>query len=61
MKAEKIILIATGKAKAKAVYDTISGPVTPWCPASILQRHKDAEILLDLEAAALLKDENINC
>ena len=61
MKAEKIILIATGKAKAKAVYDTISGPVTPWCPASILQRHKDAEILLDLEAAALLKDDIFNC
>ena len=51
MKAKKILLIATGEAKAEAIYNTVKGPVTPHCPASILQTHPDAVLLLD-EAAA---------
>ena len=54
MKSKKIVLIATGKNKTDAVYDMIKGPVTPKCPASILQQHKDVVILLDKEAAARL-------
>lgn len=54
MKAKKIMLIATGAAKADAVYNTVKGPVTPRCPASILQTHPDAVLLLDEAAAALL-------
>ena len=54
MKAKKIVLIATGAAKADAVYNTVKGPVTPHCPASILQTHPDAVLLLDEAAAALL-------
>lgn len=55
MKAKKIIFIATGKMKAQAVYDMIKGPVSPKCPASILQQHSDVTVFLDEEAAALLK------
>ncbi len=55
MKARKIIFIATGKMKAQAVYDMINGPVTPKCPASILQQHSDVTVFLDEAAAALLK------
>ena len=54
MKARKIILIATGASKAQAVKDMIKGPVTPHCPASVLQEHKDAVIFLDEAAASLL-------
>ena len=54
MTAKKIVLIATGKAKAQAVLDMVKGPVTPRHPASILQEHADATVYLDKAAAALL-------
>lgn len=54
MKAKKIVLIATGESKAQAVYKMIKGPVTPMCPASILQNHPDATIFIDEESAKLL-------
>ena len=54
MRAKKILLIATGTAKAEAIYNTVKGQVTPLCPASILQTHPDAVLLLDEAAAALL-------
>lgn len=54
MKADKIVLIATGPKKAKAVHDFIKGEVTAQVPASILQLHKDAVIFLDEAAASLL-------
>ena len=54
MSAKKIVLIATGSAKAQAIRDTVKGEVTPRCPASVLQRHPDAVLLLDTAAAALL-------
>lgn len=54
MRSKKIILIATGSSKAEAVKEMINGPVTPGCPASILQQHADTVILLDEAAASLL-------
>lgn len=54
MHAKKILLIATGSGKAEAIRRTVEGPVTPACPASILQKHKDVCLLLDRDAAALL-------
>ena len=54
MKSKKIVLIATGASKAEAVKAMIQGPVTPHCPASILQQHEDAVIFLDEAAASLL-------
>ena len=54
MKAKKILFIANGKNKAKAIYDMIKGPVDESCPASILQRHPDVVIIIDKEAAELL-------
>ena len=54
MRAKKIVLIAMGEAKAQAVFDMVKGPVTPACPASVLQNHPDAVILLDKSAAGLL-------
>lgn len=54
MKARKIVLIATGKAKAAAIKSAVYGEITPGCPASVLQKHNDAVFLIDKEAAALL-------
>lgn len=54
MQAKRIVLIATGAAKAQAVRDMIRGAVSPECPASILQNHADVHIFLDREAAKLL-------
>lgn len=54
MKAKKILLIATGANKADAVKAMIEGEVDESCPASILQKHKDAVVILDKEAASKL-------
>ncbi len=54
MKAKKIVLIATGSAKADAMAAMIKGDVTPVCPASILQFHHDVEVYMDKSAAKLL-------
>lgn len=54
MEAKETILIAFGKNKAKAVRDMIEGPVSSFCPASILQFHQKAIILLDEEASSEL-------
>ncbi|KNF08157.1 glucosamine-6-phosphate deaminase NagB [Gottschalkia purinilytica] len=54
MNAKKILLIASGESKAKTIYDTIKGPITPSVPASILQLHKDVTIIVDEEAGKLL-------
>lgn len=54
MQAKRIVLIATGEAKAEAIRRTVQGPIDPDCPASILQVHPDAILLVDRAAASLL-------
>ena len=56
MDARYVLLMATGKNKAKAVNDMISGALSAMCPASALQMHENAVILLDKEAASDLAD-----
>lgn len=56
MHCRSIMLIASGKAKAQAIKNTIEGPITPQVPASVLQLHRDLTIILDEEAAVLLKE-----
>ncbi len=50
MNAKHILLIANGENKADALYRSLFGPITPACPASILQLHDDVSIVAD-EAA----------
>lgn len=50
MQARKVVLIATGKAKAQIVKDAFFGPITPRVPASILQFHNDMTLICDDEA-----------
>lgn len=54
MQAKKILIIAIGKNKAKAIKQLIGGNVTPQCPASVLQFHTDVTLMLDKGAASLL-------
>ncbi len=54
MDAKRILLIASGKNKAEAIYQTVRGEVSTDCPASILQRHPDVTIVVDEDAASLL-------
>ena len=56
MAAKKILLIAHGANKAKAIAATLEGPITPEVPASILQLHPDVVMLIDREAAAGLAE-----
>jgi glucosamine-6-phosphate deaminase len=56
MDARYVLLMATGKNKAQAVKDMITGAVSANCPASMLQMHENAVILLDKEAASMLDD-----
>lgn len=54
MEAKQTILLAFGENKADAVKKMIEGPVSTSCPASILQFHEHAIILLDEGAASKL-------
>ena len=51
MEAQEIVLLATGPAKSHAAAAMIEGPLCALCPASVLQWHPKATIILD-EAAA---------
>ncbi len=55
MEAKEIILAACGREKAEAVAAAVEGPISSSCPASVLQMHPRAHIILDREAASLLK------
>ncbi|MEO5779978.1 MAG: glucosamine-6-phosphate deaminase [Arthrobacter oryzae] len=53
--ARHVILLATGAQKAQTVRDLAEGPVTAICPASVLQLHRHATVLLDEAAASSLR------
>ncbi|MHC6592310.1 glucosamine-6-phosphate deaminase [Arthrobacter sp. C152] len=55
MEARHVILLATGAQKAQAVRDFVEGPVAAICPASVLQFHPHATVLVDEAAASSLR------
>jgi glucosamine-6-phosphate deaminase len=55
MEAREILLLAFGKGKAAPVAAAVEGPVTASVPASVLQFHPKAVVLLDEDAASDLK------
>ena len=55
MEARNILLIGLGKHKSKAVAEMIEGPLSSFCPSSILQNHGNVTIILDKHAASGLK------
>ena len=54
IQAKKVLMVASGKAKAQAIKEAFFGPVTPQVPASILQFHQDFTLVADEEALSLL-------
>lgn len=55
MDAHAIVLVATGEHKADAIAAMVEGPVSASCPASILQFHPKALIVIDEAAGAKLR------
>ena len=55
MDARHVILVATGRSKAEAVHHLAEGAVTAMWPASILQHHPPATVLVDDAAAQRLQ------
>ena len=54
MSAKKIILLAAGKNKAKAI-KCLYEKEAPCCPVSFLRKHKDLTVIIDKKAGGLLK------
>jgi len=52
MEAEEVVLLASGKRKAKAMKKTLEGPLTAMVPASMVQMHRFAHVIIDDEAAS---------
>ncbi|GGF13129.1 glucosamine-6-phosphate deaminase [Hymenobacter cavernae] len=51
MKARKIILMAWGEGKAKILQETVEGRISDEVPASFLQQHPNAKVVVDQWAA----------
>ncbi len=56
LSARRLVLVATGDAKADAVAAALEGPLTASVPASVLQWHADTVVCLDEAAAAGLRN-----
>lgn len=54
VQAERVLMVVSGKGKAKALKDAFFGPVTPRVPASILQFHANFTLVADADALSLI-------
>ena len=52
MAGKELYCIVPAKTKAKAVYATLNGEITPDCPASVLRTHECAKLYLDPDSGA---------
>lgn len=55
LESRRCLLLATGEHKARAIRDTIEGPVTAQVTGSALQLHRDVVAVIDENAAHLLE------
>ncbi|GHV60002.1 glucosamine-6-phosphate deaminase [Spirochaetia bacterium] len=60
MDAREVLIIVTGRQKARALRAVIEGGVSHWWPLSCLQMHPNAIILCDEEATDELKVRTVN-
>ena len=51
LKIPEHITVVPGPRKADAVFNTLLGPISTECPASILREHNDSTLYLDVESA----------
>lgn len=54
MRANRILLMASGENKAEVIRKTVSGEITTEVPASLLQLHPEVILVLDKEAGSYL-------
>lgn len=54
LNAKKLVLMAWGEGKAKIIKETIEGEITHQIPATYLQQHSNANVIIDKAAAAQL-------
>ncbi len=59
MSAKTILLLASGTAKAQAVYDSFFGAITPKVQGSILQLHPDVIVIADQDALSIAKEKGV--
>ena len=57
-KSKRIMLLASGEGKSKAVHDTVHGEIQSKVPSSILNLHSDVIMILDENAGALLDERD---
>jgi glucosamine-6-phosphate deaminase len=55
MAARHLVLLAAGRHKAEAVHQLVEGPVSAMWPATIMQHHPHATVLIDEAAAGRLQ------
>ena len=55
MEARHVVLVATGRTKAEAVHQLVEGAVSAMWPATILQHHPHATVLIDDAASRRLQ------
>jgi glucosamine-6-phosphate deaminase len=55
MEAEKILLLASGERKAEAMKKTLEGHITAMVPASMVQMHRSAHVIIDSDASSALE------
>lgn len=60
MEAKEILLVANGKGKADAIKNACEGPICAMAPASIIQMHTKAFVVIDKEAGASLKGQYVD-
>jgi glucosamine-6-phosphate deaminase len=58
LEAKRILLLASGQAKAAPIAQAIEGPVTASCTASALQHHPDVTFLIDQAAGEQLQQKD---
>jgi glucosamine-6-phosphate deaminase len=57
LKAKEILAVVPDRRKAQAVQECFEGAISPLHPASILRRHANATVYLDIDSASLLNPD----
>jgi glucosamine-6-phosphate deaminase len=55
MDARQVVLLASGESKADAIAHAVEGPLAASCPASVLQLHQHATVIVDEAAGSRLR------
>jgi 6-phosphogluconolactonase/glucosamine-6-phosphate isomerase/deaminase len=56
LESKQVILMASGQKKSTVIQSALEGPITPAMPASIIRKHKQGCVMVDEQAASLLKN-----